>query len=149
MAAGAGAPGCGEYNRKNALARQIYTIRRGRLLPHYHIWGCKGCLVSLAGNRRKLVARRQISTVFSQPRQRADPKAKNGHVTSKTLPRCLRATRALPRFPSLRESRTQLYDASRVDRSLARTKYKTDAIASTIPFTANSHRVAYVRIQMM
>src|SRR5438309_4093004 len=41
MAAGAGAPGCGEYNRKNALARQIYTIRRGRLLPNYHIWGCK------------------------------------------------------------------------------------------------------------
>jgi len=41
MAGSAKAPGCGEYNRKNALARQIYTIRRGGLLPNYHILGWK------------------------------------------------------------------------------------------------------------
>jgi hypothetical protein len=41
MAVDAKAPGCGEYNRKNALARQIYTIRRGGLLPNYHILGWK------------------------------------------------------------------------------------------------------------
>ena len=34
------------------------------------------------------------------------------------------------------------YDTSGVDRSLVRTKYRIDAIASTIPFTANSNSVA-------
>ena len=41
MAGSAKAPGCGEYNRKNGLARQIYTIRRGGPLPNYHILGWK------------------------------------------------------------------------------------------------------------
>src|SRR6266480_3203317 len=36
------APYCGEYNRKDAPARQIYTIRRGRRLLHYHILGWEG-----------------------------------------------------------------------------------------------------------
>src|SRR6266436_67652 len=52
MAGGAKAPGCGEYNRKKALARQIYTIRRGRLLPNYHILGWKECLASFASKVR-------------------------------------------------------------------------------------------------
>jgi len=39
MADGAKAPSCGEYNRKNLPARQIYTIQRGPLLPDYHILG--------------------------------------------------------------------------------------------------------------
>src|SRR5205085_2200738 len=44
---------------------------------------------------------------------------------------------------------TPTYGASPVDRSLARTKYKTEASARTIAFTSNSHSVACARIQMM
>src|SRR5436190_9930064 len=98
MAGRAKAPGCGEYNRKNALARQIYTIRRGGLLPNYHILGWKAPL---------------------------------GHSNRTS------------HFATLIPGRSQ------VDRSLARRKKKTDATASTIPFTSNSHAVACVRIQMM
>src|SRR6266550_4488359 len=49
MADGAQAPGCGEYNRKNALARQIYTIWRRRLAPNYYIWGCEDPLRFVRG----------------------------------------------------------------------------------------------------
>ena len=45
MAGSAKAPGCGEYNRKNALARQIYTIRRGGTpaqLPYFGVEGPAG-----------------------------------------------------------------------------------------------------------
>src|SRR5882724_11326648 len=43
----------------------------------------------------------------------------------------------------------QFRDGPQVDRSWARRKEKTDATASTIPFTSNSHGVACLRIQMM
>src|SRR4029077_7483460 len=110
MAGSVKAPGCGEYNRKNALARQIYTIRRGRLLPHYHIWGWKGyCGVirkkhgdevpmafsavaakaaegstSLrifeADRKSQRVLEGASSLALFRARQRADPKTKNRQV---------------------------------------------------------------------
>src|SRR4029077_1985290 len=46
-----------------------------------------------------------------------------------------------PRIQSLR--------SASFDRNDFRTKYKTDAIARTIPFTANSRTVACARIQMI
>ena len=122
MAGDAEAPVCGEYNRKNGLARQIYTIRRGRRLLHYHILGwvvsfgvaqCGGQGASGAGALQRL---RELML-----------------ASTSQIVECGSSTAAFS-VPS--------YDTSGVDRSLVRTKYRIDAIASTIPFTANSNSVA-------
>src|SRR6478752_2327158 len=113
MAGSAKAPGCGEYNRKNALARQIYTIRRGGLLPNYHILGWKA-----------LPARSKRSRLFATlipgklkgcaPSARTSRCTKNQHAAQQS--RYIRRTATL-------ESTASFSNVPVMDRAKASTAY--------------------------